>query len=112
MTKLPASYPEPLPPVFCPASAPLPFSRVDFGSDFHWGAAAYQTEGAWQHQGKGPSIWDDFTRRKGAIWRNEHGRVAADFYHRFETDLDLAVGIGLTDSILTSGACRTTPGRW
>ncbi|MBD2766765.1 beta-glucosidase [Hymenobacter sp. BT664] len=77
----------------------MPFSRADFGADFYWGAAAaaYQTEGAWQQQGKGPSIWDDFTRRKGAIRRNEHARVAADFYNRYEEDLDLAQGLGLTD---------------
>ena len=111
MTKLPASYPEPLPPAFYPATAPLPFSRADFGPDFHWGAAAaaYQTEGAWQHQGKGPSIWDDFTRRKGAIRRGEHGRVAADFYHRFETDLDLAAGLGLTDFRCSVAWSRVLP---
>ena len=99
MIQLPANYSEPLPSAFFPPSAPLPFSRADFGPGFHWGAsaAAYQTEGAWQHQGKGPSIWDDFTRRKGTVRRGEHGRVAADFYNRFETDLDLASGLGLTD---------------
>ena len=99
MLKLSPSYSEPLPAAFYPASAPLPFSRADFGPDFQWGAsaAAYQTEGAWQQQGKGASIWDDFTRRKGTIRRNEHGRVAADFYNRYETDLDLAAGLGLTD---------------
>ncbi|MET4072941.1 GH1 family beta-glucosidase [Hymenobacter sp. UYCo722] len=99
MLKLPPSYLEPLPAAFFPASTPLPFSRADFGPDFQWGAsaAAYQTEGAWQQQGKGASIWDDFTRRKGTIRRNEHGRVAADFYNRYETDLDLAAGMGLTD---------------
>ena len=99
MIQLPPTYSEPLPSAFFPPSAPLPFSRADFGPGFHWGAsaAAYQTEGAWQHQGKGPSIWDDFTRRKGTVRRGEHGRVAADFYNRFETDLDLASGLGLTD---------------
>ena len=99
MLKLSSSYQEPLPAAFYPASAPRSFSRADFGLDFQWGAsaAAYQTEGAWQHQGKGASIWDDFTRRKGAIRRNEHGRVAADFYNRYEADLDLASGLGLTN---------------
>ncbi|MBF9238024.1 beta-glucosidase [Hymenobacter sp. BT683] len=89
----------------------MPFSRGDFGADFHWGAAAaaYQTEGAWQHQGKGPSIWDDFTRRKGTIRRNEHGRVAADFYNRYETDLDLAQGIGLTDFRFSAAWARVLP---
>lgn len=102
---------EPLPAAFSPVSAPLPFSRADFGANFHWGAsaAAYQTEGAWQHQGKGPSIWDDFTRRKGIISRNEHGRVAADFYHRYATDLDLAHGLGLTDFRFSAAWARVLP---
>ena len=99
MLKLSSRYQEPLPAAFFPVSAPSSFSRADFGPDFQWGAsaAAYQTEGAWQQQGKGASIWDDFTRRKGAIRRNEHGRVAADFYNRYETDLDLASGLGISD---------------
>ena len=111
MLKLPPNYAEPLPAAFYPASAPLPFSRADFGPDFQWGAsaAAYQTEGAWQQQGKGASIWDDFTRRKGAIRRSEHGRVAADFYNRYETDLDLAAGLGLTDFRFSVAWSRVLP---
>ncbi|WP_233169148.1 GH1 family beta-glucosidase [Hymenobacter sp. BT523] len=111
MMHLPPRYAEPLPPAFYPPSAPLPFSRADFGPDFSWGAsaAAYQTEGAWQHQGKGPSIWDDFTRRKGVIRRNEHGRVATDFYHRYETDLDLARGLGLSDFRFSAAWSRVLP---
>ena len=83
---------------FFPPTAPLPFSRADFGPDFHWGAAcaAYQVEGGWEQQGKGPSIWDDFTRRRGAIKRGEHARIGPDFYHRWPEDLDLARGLGLT----------------
>ena len=107
----PPRYPEPLPPAFFPVSAPLPFAAADFGADFHWGAAAaaYQTEGAWQHQGKGPSIWDDFTRRPGTVRRQEHGRVATDFYHRYETDLDLAQGLGLTDFRFSAAWARVLP---
>ena len=111
MMKFSPSYQEPLPPAFFPPSAPLPFARPDFGPDFHWGAsaAAYQTEGAWQQQGKGPSIWDDFTRRKGVIRRNEHGRVAADFYHRYESDLDLASQLGLSDFRFSTAWSRVLP---
>ena len=103
--------PDPLPSAFYPASTPLPFGRADFGPDFHWGAAAaaYQTEGAWQVQGKGPNIWDDFTRRKGAVRRGEHGRVATDFYHRYETDLNLAQGMGLTDFRFSASWARVLP---
>ncbi len=102
---------ESLPPAFYPASSPLPFARADFGPGFYWGAAAaaYQVEGAWQVQGKGPSIWDDFTRRRGRIRRGEHGRVAADFYHRYAADLDLAQGLGLTDYRFSVAWARVLP---
>lgn len=41
----------------------------EFGDDFQWGVAlaAVQNEGAWNSYGKGPSIWDAFSRRQGKI---------------------------------------------
>ncbi|MCS6789559.1 MAG: GH1 family beta-glucosidase [Bacteroidia bacterium] len=65
--------------------------REDFGKDFHWGVAvsAYQIEGGWQADGKGPSIWDAFVRRAGKIDRRETGDVACDFYHRYLEDIQL-----------------------
>jgi beta-glucosidase len=54
----------------------------DFGSDFLWGVAvaAAQIEGAPDKYGKGPSIWDTFSKKPGK---------ACDFYHRFRDDLAL-----------------------
>ncbi len=93
-----SSLSDQLPSAFFPASTPANLTRADFGPDFRWGAsaAAYQTEGAWKTHGKGRSIWDDFTDRSGRISRNEDGRVAADFYHRYETDLNLARSLGMS----------------
>ncbi|MGI4872978.1 MAG: GH1 family beta-glucosidase [Janthinobacterium lividum] len=92
-------HPGALPPAYFPATTPPGYSRADFGSDFHWGAAcaAYQVEGAWQADGKGPSIWDEFAGRPGKIARGEHAQVSTDFYHRYPADLDLAQSLGLTD---------------
>jgi beta-glucosidase len=63
----------------------------DFGKDFAWGvsAAAYQIEGAHQKHGKGPSIWDEFTRRKGKIYKDQNANITCDFYQNYHQDLAL-----------------------
>jgi len=65
--------------------------RTDFGKDFKWGVAtaAYQIEGAWNADGKGPSVWDAFTHTKGKIKDGTDGDTACDFYHRYEGDIDI-----------------------
>lgn len=70
--------------------------RIDFGEGFIWGTAtsSYQIEGAWNEDGKGPSIWDTFTKQKGKIKDGTNGNVACDFYHRYESDLDLMRAVG------------------
>lgn len=68
-----------------------------FPPGFLWGAAtaAYQIEGAHDADGKGPSIWDAFARRPGAISTGETGDVACDHYHRFRDDVRLMAELGL-----------------
>lgn len=68
-----------------------------FGSDFVWGVAtaAYQIEGAVHEDGRGPSIWDTFCRRPGAIADASTGDVAADHYHRWEQDVALLRDLGV-----------------
>ena len=70
---------------------------ADFGTDFHWGisSSAYQTEGAHLADGKGPSIWDEFSNGKGKIAGNHNGNVACDFYNRFEEDLHILKELGI-----------------
>lgn len=71
---------------------------MPFQSDFFWGAgsAAYQIEGARTEDGKGASIWDEFCHTPGKIKNAETGDVAADAYHRPETDLALIQELGLS----------------
>ncbi len=68
-----------------------------FGKDFVWGAASssYQTEGAWEEDGKGRSIWDDFCHEKGHIIGEETGDVACDSYHHLEEDVSLMKETGI-----------------
>jgi beta-glucosidase len=71
-------------------------SASSFGRDFLWGAAtaAYQIEGAHDADGKGPSIWDEFSRR-GKIKHGHTGDVACDHYHRMPEDVALMRELGL-----------------
>jgi len=64
-----------------PSQKSYPF-QASFPPDFLWGAAtsASQIEGATFEDGRGPSIWDDFARQPGAIYRGETGDRAADHY--------------------------------
>ena len=66
-------------------------TRAQFGKDFQWGVSvsAYQIEGAHDVDGKGPSIWDVFSNKKGKILNNQNGNIACDFYNRSVTDLEL-----------------------
>jgi len=67
-----------------------------FPPGFLWGTAtaSYQIEGAATVDGRGPSIWDTFSHRPGAVWNGDTGDVACDHYHRMTQDLDLLGELG------------------
>ncbi|CNK44919.1 putative glycosyl hydrolase [Yersinia frederiksenii] len=68
-----------------------------FPKDFLWGAAsaAYQVEGAYDADGKGPSIWDTFSHLPGTTYQGTNGDVAVDHYHRFREDVALMAEMGM-----------------
>ncbi len=72
-------------------------AHQDFSNDFLFGAAtsAYQIEGGWDADGKGPSIWDDFAHRPGKINSNHHGDIACNTYADYQTDIDIMSQLGL-----------------
>ncbi|WP_152286399.1 GH1 family beta-glucosidase [Flavicella marina] len=61
--------------------------KAEFPEDFIWGvaAAAYQNEGAFDSDGKGPSIWDTFTNKRN--FQEGNANVSTDFYHKYEEDI-------------------------
>lgn len=65
--------------------------KSHFGEDFHWGVstAAFQIEGSHDTDGKGLSIWDVFTAKKGRIKSGHHAQIACNFYSSYQTDIDL-----------------------
>ena len=72
-------------------------SGLEFPKEFLFGAAtaSYQIEGAWNEDGRGPSIWDTFSHTPGLVSDGSTGDVTDDHYHRFEQDLDLMKELGL-----------------
>jgi beta-glucosidase len=72
-------------------------TTLDFPPGFVWGTAtsSYQIEGSPSADGKGPSIWDTFTRRPGAIEDATSGDVACDHYRLWQSDVDLMAELGL-----------------
>ncbi|MBW4079924.1 glycoside hydrolase family 1 protein [Paenibacillus sp. S150] len=72
-------------------------TKQPFPADFLWGAAsaAYQIEGASGEDGKGPSVWDVFTKREGTTFGGSNGDVAVDHYHRYKEDVALMAEQGL-----------------
>lgn len=64
-----------------------------FPKDFLWGAAtsSFQVEGAWNEDGKGPSVMDLRERRPDIT----DFSVASDHYHRYKEDVKLMAELGL-----------------
>ncbi|NHP12893.1 beta-glucosidase [Rhodococcus sp. IC4_135] len=83
----------------------------EFPSSFVWGTAtaAYQIEGAVAEDGRGPSIWDEFCGRPGVVVGGDTGTVAADHYHRWESDIDLMKQLGLDAYRLSLSWSRILP---
>jgi len=67
-------------------------SLKSFPDDFLWGAStsAYQIEGAWDEDGKGPSVIDMAQHPEGVT----DFKVASDHYHRYKEDVALLAEMG------------------
>jgi beta-glucosidase len=80
----------------------MPTTRIaaadcTFPEKFVWGAAtaSYQIEGAARDDGRGPSTWDVFCKRPGAVFEGHSGDVACDHYHRYRDDVGSMRELGL-----------------
>jgi beta-glucosidase len=84
---------------------------MSFPKDFTWGAAAaaYQIEGAWDTDGRGPSTWDVFSQTPGRIFENHNGNVACDHYHRWREDIALMKQLGIKAYRLSLSWSRIIP---
>jgi beta-glucosidase len=80
-----------------PGTLPDGRTRAALGAGFLWGTAtaAYQIEGSWDVDGKGPSIWDTFAHTEGRIADGSTGDVACDHYARWPEDVALMADLGV-----------------
>jgi len=87
-------------------------SARHFPESFVWGAAtaAYQIEGAASEGGRGPSIWDTFSRTPGRTQGGDTGDVAADHYRRWREDVALMEDLGLDAYRFSISWPRVQPG--
>ncbi|KAI5081576.1 hypothetical protein GOP47_0002158 [Adiantum capillus-veneris] len=72
-------------------------SRQDFPRNFIFGTAssAFQYEGAAGVDGRGPSIWDTFSRKEGNILDGANADVSCDQYHLYKEDITLMTNMGV-----------------
>jgi len=68
-----------------------------FKKDFAWGVAtaSQQNEGAWNEDGRGPSIWDVYAHEPGRIKDGYNSDITCDHYHRFREDVQLMKELGI-----------------
>jgi len=85
--------------------------KVTFPKGFKWGvaASAHQIEGAWNEDGKGPSIWDTFNHIPGKIANGDTGDVSIDHYHRYKEDLALMARLGIRNYRFSIAWTRILP---
>lgn len=66
---------------------------MEFGAS----TAAYQIEGGWMEDGRGPTIWDSYTHdHPEYIIDGSNGDVGPDSYHYYEEDIKALKSIGVS----------------
>lgn len=86
-------------------------TRRAFGDDFIWGAAtsAAQSEGAWNEDGRGPSIWDTFAAQSKNLSGNNGPAKGSDFYHQYPNDIRLLGLLGFKNFRFSISWSRILP---
>ncbi|HVG27887.1 MAG TPA: GH1 family beta-glucosidase [Acidobacteriaceae bacterium] len=88
----------PAPATAAPPAAPAStLAAREFPKGFLWGTAtsAYQIEGAPEEDGRGPSIWDTFSRVPKNTYTGDNGDIADDHFHRYREDVAIMRDLGV-----------------
>ncbi|KDQ09206.1 glycoside hydrolase family 1 protein [Botryobasidium botryosum FD-172 SS1] len=80
-----------------PAATEQNAKEAKLPKDFIWGfaTASFQIEGSTDVDGRGKSIWDDFSRRPGTTLDGGNGDVATDSYRLWKSDIALLKEYGI-----------------
>lgn len=86
-------------------------SKQDFPDDFSWGVStsATQIEGAHNKHGRGPSIWDSFSKKRKKIANGDTPFVACDFYNRYKEDIEIIKNLGIKNFRISFSWSRILP---
>ncbi|KAI3455921.1 hypothetical protein Pfo_012584 [Paulownia fortunei] len=88
-------------------------NRGGFPDGFIFGSAsaAYQIEGAYNENGKGPTMWDHFTHTyPDKIMDHTNADVAIDSYHLYKKDVQLLKDMGVDAYRFSISWARILPG--
>ncbi|KAF2319385.1 hypothetical protein GH714_015414 [Hevea brasiliensis] len=99
-------------PAMADDDIPEDFSRSYFPDNFIFGTAtsAYQIEGEATTKGRGPSVWDKFSKETPErILDGSNGDVAVDFYNRFKEDIANVKNMGFKGFRLSISWPRVIP---
>lgn len=85
---------------------------MPYTKNFKWGAAtaAFQIEGGWDADGKGPGLWDGAFLPEGAVRGGHTGDTACDHYHLWHQDVQLMRELGLQSYRFSISWPRVLPG--
>lgn len=85
--------------------------NIRFPENFTWGVAtaAAQIEGGAFEDGRGPSIWDVFSRLPGKIKNGGLPEVACDSYHLVERDVEMMKELGVNSYRFSFSWSRILP---
>lgn len=83
----------------------------DFPSDFHWGVAmsAAQVEGMPLHDGAGPSIWHEFSKKSRRIKNRHSPNHACNFYTHYKSDIGIIKQLGIPNFRFSTAWPRILP---
>jgi len=94
-----------------PGTHNIQINKQLFGPDFIWGVStsAFQVEGSSDADGKGQSIWDAFSAKKGKILNGDKPGAACNFYNQYQKDIDIIKQLGIPNFRFSISWSRILP---